>query len=295
MSRILCTGIATLDIINQVDHYPAEDEELRAEAQTVSRGGNAANTATVLSQFDHQANLLCTLGDDASGEILLADLQQQGVGTELIVSLPEGRTPTSYITLNRSNGSRTIVHYRDLPELSVDDFPLSEVERHDWFHFEGRNIDQLEQILERLQRKRIDQPISIEIEKPRPGIERLYSHADILLFSRAFALAHDYTCADELFDALRKQQVKAMLVCSWGEAGAYACDAGRRFHNPAFVPASVVDTLGAGDTFNAGLILAMLEGRPLDTALRNACELAGRKVGQTGFANLNRQGMETTQ
>ncbi|MGD8712214.1 MAG: carbohydrate kinase, partial [Thiohalophilus sp.] len=40
MSRILTTGIATLDIINQVDHYPAEDEELRAELQSIRCGGN---------------------------------------------------------------------------------------------------------------------------------------------------------------------------------------------------------------------------------------------------------------
>lgn len=287
MSRILCTGIAVLDIINQVDHYPAEDEELRALGQIVSRGGNAANTAAVLCQFDHQANLLCTLGDDAAGQRLRADLQQAGVGTDLIITINNGRTPTSCILLNQATGSRTIIHYRELPELLVDDFPFDQVEYHDWFHFEGRNIDNLESILRKLQRRRVDQPISVEIEKPRPGIERLYRHADILLFSRAFALAHDYTCADELFDALREQGIRAILICSWGEDGAFACDQhGRRYHSPAFVPARVVDTLGAGDTFNAGLILAMLECQPLDNALRTACELAGRKVGQNGFANL---------
>ncbi|MDR9436201.1 MAG: PfkB family carbohydrate kinase [Thiohalophilus sp.] len=288
MSRILCTGIATLDIINQVDHYPAEDEEMRATAQFVRRGGNAANTACVMSQFDHQIELLTTLGEDAAGQTICQDLQQYGVNTRHMVTLPQGRTPTSCITLNQRNGSRTIVHYRDLPELRPGDFPLQEVERYDWFHFEGRNIETLENILVQLKEHRIDQPVSIEIEKPRPGIERLYPYADILLFSRAFAKACDYTCADGLFDDLRRRDVNAILIGAWGDEGAFACDAtGQRYHAPASAPARVIDTLGAGDTFNAGVILALLEGRPLDSALNAACELAGRKVGQNGFANLN--------
>ena len=49
MSHILTVGIATLDIINLVDHYPAEDEEMRALAQHIECGGNAANTASVLA------------------------------------------------------------------------------------------------------------------------------------------------------------------------------------------------------------------------------------------------------
>lgn len=293
MSRILSVGIASLDIINHVDHYPGEDEELRALAQEHRRGGNAANSACVLSQFGHQVGLLCTLADDAAGAQIRRDLQAHAVLTDPIVTLDPGHTPTSCITLNRANGSRTIVHYRDLPELRAGDFPYPQIENYDWFHFEGRNIETSEQMLRRLSEQRVDQPISIEIEKPRPGIDRLYNYADILLFSRAFALQQGYTCADDLFDALRQQGTSALLVCSWGEQGARACDRhGNRYHQPAFVPEQVIDTLGAGDTFNAGLIHALLEGRSLETALTVACELAGRKVGQTGFAHLNRTELE---
>lgn len=289
MSRILNVGIATLDIINHLDHYPAEDEELRAFAQERRCGGNAANSASVLSQLGHQVGLLCTLADDAAGALLRRDLQAHGVVTDPIITLDPGHTPTSCITLNRTNGSRTIVHHRDLPELQAGDFPYPQIENYDWFHFEGRNVEASEAMLRRLREQRVDQPISIEIEKPRPGIERLYNYADILLFSRAFALQQGYTCAEDLFDALRQQDTAAILVCSWAEQGAWACDRhGDRYHQPAFVPEQIVDTLGAGDTFNAGLIHALLEGRSIAAALQVACELAGRKVGQTGFAHLNR-------
>ena len=81
-----------------------------------------------------------------------------------------------------------------------------------------------------------------------------------------------------------------MLVCAWGEAGACALDTGVRplamVSSPAFPPSAVVDTVGAGDTFLAGVVWGLTSGRPLGEALREACALAGRKVGVHGFGGI---------
>ena len=60
--RVLCVGLVCLDIINHCDHYPAEDEELRARHQEWRSGGNAANSVTVLSLLGWQCEYLGTLG-----------------------------------------------------------------------------------------------------------------------------------------------------------------------------------------------------------------------------------------
>lgn len=287
MSRILAVGIATLDIINNVEHFPREDEELRALSQQIRRGGNAANSACILAQFGHQVSLLCTLARDTAGERIEKELRQCGVVLDQVVYVDNACTPTSYITLNRQNGSRTIIHYRDLPELKAEQFQTNQVERYDWFHFEGRNIAETEKMLRRLKRYISDQPISIEIEKPREGIERLFAYADILFFSRTYVTQHGYTSVTDFFTDIQSSTGPAILICGWGEQGAHACDHhGRHYRTPAFPPQRVVDTIGAGDTFNAGFIHAMLDGQTIESALISACKLAGRKVGQQGFANL---------
>ena len=60
MTHILLNGIATLDIINQLDHYPLEDSEVRALNQISRIGGNAANSSIVLQQLGVNAHLIAS-------------------------------------------------------------------------------------------------------------------------------------------------------------------------------------------------------------------------------------------
>lgn len=287
MGRILVVGNATLDIIHSVDHFPHEDEELRATAQRRQRGGNAANTAVVLAQHGHRVSFVATLADDAAGQEIRRDLVRAGVELDGCQTLADSHSPLSCVTHNQQTGSRTIVHYRALPEYSAEAFARLPLSEYDWFHFEGRNLPQLVSMLEQVQQVRVDQAISIEIEKPRPGIEQVYDFADVLLFSRAFAQASGWTTARELFTQVQAQARQAILVSGWGEQGAYACRADSDIlHEAAQAVAAICDSVGAGDTFNAGVIHSLLSGRTLSAALAYSNALAAKKLRQYGFDGL---------
>jgi ketohexokinase len=287
MSKILGVGIATLDIINEVNHYPAEDEEMRAGAQQIARGGNCANTLDVLSQLGHDCHLCATLADDPDSGRIKASLMRQGVATALCQHIEGGHAPTSYITRNRQNGSRTIVHYRDLPELEADHFCQLPIGDFDWFHFEGRNPLEVVRMLEYVQAQRSEQPISIEVEKERPDIDALYAFADVLIFSRNFVMGRNHDSAEEFLRIMRAHAPRALLVCPWAEDGAWLLDHNDQLHHAAAQPPEqIVDTLGAGDSFNAGLIHALATGSSATEALAEANQVAGRKIGQIGFAQL---------
>ncbi len=283
MSLILLTGNITLDIINTVAHYPQEDEELRANSQRITVGGNATNTAIVLGGFNHVCEVVSTLAQD------LAAAQVQALLSESPITLKDcqickGSTPTSYITLNQSNGSRTIVHYRDLPELSAEHFYQIPVERYDWLHFEGRNVEQLDLMLQHARRHLVDQPISLEVEKVRTGLEALIPRTDLVMFSRPYALSQGFSNAEAFLKAQQQQHGKLWMTCTWAEQGAWAIDQyGECWHAAAPSQAAAQDTLGAGDTFNAGLINALVTGSPLDAALTQAVQLASRKIQKIGL------------
>lgn len=290
MSQFLLTGTATLDIINTVSHYPREDEELRATSSQSRPGGNALNTARVLSGLGHKTELLAQIADDSGGGQILAMLGKEGIAHDHC-PCTFGATPTSYITVNETNGSRTIIHYRDLPELDFSHFNALPIERFDWLHFEGRNIQETAKMLGLARQRLIDQPVSLEIEKPRPGIESLLPLADLIIFSRAYADSLGYDEAPRFLLAMKPLAPQAAMVCGWGEDGAWALAQGKRHTGetlfaPALKQQKVIDTLGAGDAFNAGLIASLATGATLEGALNDAVGLAGRKVGGHGFDHL---------
>lgn len=281
MSRILLVGTVTLDLVFELEHHPGADEEMRAQALRTCRGGNAANAAVVLAGLGHAPEFLGVLADAPETAIIEHDFMRHGVSYEHCPRLT-GRPPTSSIYLTGTE--RSIVHYRELPELGADDFRALDPGAYEWLHFEGRNIEQVALMIDCAYTTCPDLPISLELEKPRDGIERLYGAAQLLLCSRGFARHHGFDVPQDFLAWIRVQAPQADVVVAWGESGAYGVDDSASIcHAPAQSPSHVCDTLGAGDTFNAGMIAARLQQLPMQQALEQACQLAGRKCGVYGF------------
>lgn len=284
MANILAIGIATLDIINVVASYPNEDSEQRALRQHQARGGNATNTLTVLSQLGHDCSWAGVLIDEPDSQLIEHDLTQHHINFSACKRLSHGKMPTSYITLNQQTASRTIVHYRDCPEFSFADFEKIDLTPFDWVHFEGRNIAETRLMLVHLKKYYPQLPCSLEIEKPRLGIEDLFELPTVLMFSQQYAEAKGFSNAASLLSSLTANRVAS---CTWGKDGAWATNQQRTiFHSEAFEPEQVIDTLGAGDTFNAGFIHQLVNNAEIQSALTYACRLAGHKCGQIGFDHL---------
>ena len=284
---VLVVGNAVLDIILTVDHYPQEDEEMRALSHRSDLGGNAANTARVLAALGHPVTLLTTLAQDADALSLRRLLDGAGVDSRHVVTASAGHTPVSYILLHEAHGSRTIIHHRDLAELEVEDFLALPLREYGWIHFEGRNVEAVGGMLDHLHETGYSGRISLEIEKNRPGLVNLSSRVDLVLTSRAYAHAKHLHDAPALLAHLRPTTDGALTTCTWGEEGAWAMSPEGSIHHCAgHKPVVTVDTLGAGDVFSAGMIHALAMGNDAQSALEFSTRLAGKKVGISGFAGL---------
>lgn len=282
MANVLLVGIATLDIIYSLDHYPQEDAEVRAQGLRMSRGGNAANTAVVLSQLGHQCTFLGIMADAPETAIIEQDFNNHGVDYSHCPHL-SGRPPTSSIYITKAG--RTIVHYRDLPEMAAQHFTSMDLNAFDWIHFEGRNVAELGKMLAHVRQLRPELPVSLELEKPREGIESLLGYPDFLICSQGYTRNYGQDNPEDFLIRMQKAAPGKTVVVAWGAAGAYGKTTdGQSCHSPAFPPPRVVvDTLGAGDTFNAGLIGALANGVGLAKTLEAACKIAGVKCGLEGF------------
>ena len=255
MSRVMCVGIATLDIINRVEHYPAEDSEVRALAQSQRLGGNAANTATVLAQLGVQA---FWVGNPAQpAEIIEHGFARHGVDISLAVRIPDAVMPTSYILLSRANGSRSIVHFRDLPEYSAEDFLELDLRSFDWVHFEvARSISwsRCYGVREACADRRFRWRWRSRGTGSRHCSNRRTCCCSRVIMHRPWGLR-----MQRRFCAASPQGVLATRT--WGAQGAWAIDHdGGLLHAAASVHEPVIDTIGAGDVFNAAMVHALSTG-----------------------------------
>ncbi|XP_075451261.1 ketohexokinase isoform X8 [Ascaphus truei] len=290
--HILCIGLVCLDIISVVDKYPEEDSDSRCLSQRWQRGGNASNSCTVLALLGAPCAFMGSLAPGHMADYTRDSLRRYGIDVSHVITQAGSSFPASVVVSNVTNGSRTILHMnRNLPDVTAEDFQRVELPHYKWIHWEGRNAEEQVKMIRKVEEHnsscRPDQRISIsvEIEKEREELYQLFPHGDLVFVSKDVAKHFGFHSAPEAVLGLYPRVKKgAYLVCAWAEKGADAVGPdGTVIHSDSFPPETMVDTLGAGDTFNASVIYTLSRGQSLQEALTFGCRVAGKKCGMHGF------------
>ncbi|KAJ5754095.1 uncharacterized protein N7511_008248 [Penicillium nucicola] len=309
---LIALGACYFDTILTVPYYPGEDEKLRASTISHRRGGNCPNTLEVLGQLVERGlsdeklslNLITVLPSRSSeaSQLLKKSLGKQVQLDNCIYREQFNEPASSYVIKSQKTGSRTIVNHNELPDMTLEEFKMAVesmrgVANKSWFHFEGRIPTVTIKCIEYIRLHYTGAQITVEVEKPgRPGLQELAETADVVFYSKGWAQHEGYSSAEE---CLREQSVKvpqaSLLFCTWGDAGAAAFE--RQTCEIIDVPAhndgnmDIIDTIGAGDTFIAGILYGLIyrsKEWDFQRRLNFANRLAGLKVTQEGFSSLHR-------
>ncbi|XP_061730442.1 ketohexokinase isoform X5 [Nerophis ophidion] len=293
--KVLCIGLVCLDIISVVDKYPEEDTDSRCVSQRWQRGGNASNSCTVLSLLGSSCAFMGSLCAGPVASFILEDFQKLNIDMSLVSEHAQCVTPTSLVISSSSTGSRTILHInRNVPDVTAEDFSKVELRHFKWIHWEGRNVDEQLKMIQQVARHNAALPwqqritISVEIEKPREPLYELFAYGDVVFVSKDVARHLGFHTPQSALEGLRcRVKVGAVLICAWAEKGADAlAPDGLFIHSDAFPPERLIDTLGAGDTFNAAVIHKLSNGARLEEALTFGCRVAGGKCGFHGYGGI---------
>lgn len=279
---IVCIGMALVDsIIKGFDPEPISASGFRAASSTLSVGGEAVNEAMAAAKLGARTGILCALGEDDAGDMVLGALKRCGVNTELVIRSKDHPTPVTTMFVNEDGTRKSITNQAHRHNFHP--------EKHLKVLKETRGI-----ILGSLFRAPFDDPKIIRTVLRTAKEAGLLTVADTKLPNFRILSLRDLTEAlpyvdyvtpnedeakyftgkgtpEEMADVLLGLGVKNVII-KLGSKGCYFKNREESFSLPA-LPIKAVDATGAGDNFVAGLTSELLRGSSVRDAIgfANAC------------------------
>ena len=251
--RVLVIGDANVDLVLRGDVVPrfGQEEQLLSEAALVL-GGSAAIVACGLARLGVPTSLAAVVGDDDFGAFALDALRAAGVDTGAI--RVDAQRPTGISVILSGDDDRAILTLPGaIPALGDDDVPR---EGFGWVHVASPFLmpEFTASSAQRLSGFRAaGAGTSLDTNWDPSGrwdVAALLEHVDVLLPNRSELEA--ISRVDDL-GGLR-------IVAKDGAAGGWSqTGEGPRVAAPG-LQVEVVDTTGAGDSFDAGYLAAIAHG-----------------------------------
>jgi ribokinase len=278
MTRIVVVGSINMDLVTQAPRFVGPGETILGERFLTVPGGKGANQAVAAARLGADVALVGATGDDAFGRQLREGLAMEGVDLSHVAQLADSASGTASITV--AGGENQIIV---VPAANARVTP-AQVERAQTLIARADAVlVQMEIPLETVEATlrlghRLGVPV---ILNPAPAQKlpidwlQLARYVTPNQHELAILLGAD---PDEDFRTLM-QRAPCPVVLTRGGEGAWYREQGEPIHQSGF-NVKVVDSTGAGDTFNAALAVFLREG--LAAAVRKACAAAALSVTRLG-------------
>lgn len=281
MKKIAVIGSINMDLTAKAQRIPSKGETVSGWDLKYLPGGKGANQAVAAARLGGKVAMYGCVGDDAFADKLIASLVQNGVDTAHVKRIADTSSGIAMITVAENDNSIVVIpganNYVTKEYLySVKD-SLLEADI-----VIMQNEIPLESVVE-----------TVEILKGK-GKTIIYNPAPVVPFSNGVLEMISYLTPNEHEAALlfpKEKDLNSILKCqngklivTLGKDGIAAYENGKVIRIPAR-PTKVVDTTGAGDTFNGAFAYALANGYSLEKALRFAnvaASLSTEKAGAQG-------------
>jgi sulfofructose kinase len=287
---VVGVGVSTVDLLMQVDHLPAEEEILRADAFSVQGGGPVATAIVALARLGARTAMVDAFGDDWRGDIIFGEYARSGVDTQLLIRRPGQTSATALVLVRRPGGTRTIVWSPGTaPELSVHEVPWTAIEQAMYLHVNGRHGDVCRQACEYARQHGVQVSFDGGAGRYREETRRLVPLSDVCIVAREFASLYTGEAEPGRAGPALLAAGPSLVAITDGLRGSwvFARD-GTCFHQPAF-RVEVVDTTGCGDCYHGAFLFGLSRGMEL----RRAAALASAAAALNARALGGRKGLPT--
>jgi sulfofructose kinase len=257
-----------MDTIASVDKYPGEDERVLAKEITRAGGGPAAVAAVTMSRLGIKSAIVGTIGDDADGKEVLSIFAREGVDTSGI-SIGTSATAGSVIVASKERSARAISTRQPVTQAAMNDSAKQIIASAQWVHVDHVGVKRLDEGgISRGKGAQISFDAGYGVETFDPIVVDLFVPTDRQMVLR-------YPGVD-LAVALENDSMKAgnTVVATQGSAGSAGFSPETGLVSAPGFKVDVTSTLGAGDVFHGALVAQLIQGHPLQEAMRRANAVA---------------------
>jgi len=273
---VTIAGELNLDLIlyGLPEQLPPE-RELLADRMMLTLGSSSAIVAHNLAALGSRVGFQSRIGDDPLGQIAMERLQQSGVDVSLVRRVPGSTTTGLTVILHHEVWRNILTYSGTIAETSWEDLDLDYLADSRHFHFSSYYLQRglrprLGELFQYLKSKGLT--ISLDTnddpdDKWEGGLHEILRHVDVFLPNEREACKAAGT--EDLEAAVHKLSAMApLVVVKLGPKGAMTQRGAERVIVESREVVTV-DTVGAGDSFDAGFLHEFVRGSDLATCLRS--------------------------
>lgn len=287
---ILVAGEINPDLIVSGNVIPEFGQvEKLVDSATLAMGSSSAIFACGAARLGLKVAFIGVCGEDVFGQFMLDEMSKRNVDVKHVIVRKDGQTGLSVI-LSRQSDRAILTHTGLIAELRAsdigDDLLLQSRHLHVASYFLQTKLQpELSDLFKRARSFGLTTSLDTNYDPSEkwPGVNELLAVTNVFLPNEAEAKSlTGAENADEAADRL-KVRVEALAI-KLGKDGALGLSMGQRVRVKS-IPVNVVDTVGAGDSFDAGFIFGYLNDWELEKSVRLACVCGALSTERAGGTN----------
>jgi fructokinase len=262
-------------------------------------GGTSANTAVALRKLGIPTDFMGTLGDDTYGRYLIDEFVSRGIGVDSLIVDPNLNTICVFAFIDKT-GERYLWGWprvkQAFKELDAGRINWNTVDAARWIHSSGMVLTydtgarwNVIRIFKYAHERGIPTSFDLNLRADggvldgafRDAILEIMEYCTYVLGSGAEEFSYLGSGDNWHDNAASLVRENRTIVVRMGKDGSVAMSSGGVWEAEGF-PVEVVDTVGAGDVFNAGFIAALLAGKTLEESIIWGNGVAGFQVARKG-------------
>jgi sugar/nucleoside kinase (ribokinase family) len=291
--NVFILGELNVDIILKgKDVVPEWNREKLLDSFDIVLGSSSAITASGLAGLGLNVYLVSVVGDDQFGHFCIEQLKERGVDTRYITIDKTMKTGAT-VALSTEKDRALLTYMGAIPRLTPEHLPKELYEEADHIHFGSYYLqeDMREHWLD-VFKQAADSNISTSFDTGWDIYDKWYSDqiSELMEWTTLFIPSEEELMqiysVDQLDEAILKLPSKHHIVAvKCGSKGAVMIDShGNQTLGEPF-PVTPIDTTGAGDSFNAGLIYSFLTESNEKEMLQFACACGAMATLRIGGAS----------